>query len=549
MNRIITISGGDADALEREDDDEMSIDALEEMSISSDDDVSDPPSPTISLSSPVSAALTAPNGLIWEQQRAQQHLPGREPARNNFRVPHVGLAVGFHPQTSLEAFKAFFGNILDLSLLHTNREGRRIAAASNVSWKPLSMTEFDAFIGLHLIAGALKAGHRDTRELWDLKNGNPIFRSAMSFQRFQQIKAALRFDNRLRRDRTDPLAPIREVVELLNSNLKKHYEPGSLLCVDEQLIEFHGRVRFQQYLRSKPGKFGIKIFWLTDTENSFPLRCLVYVGKETLPEAEREGPISEAVVLHLSRSYLGAGRNITMDNWFTSVNLCDRLAEAQTSVVGTIRSNRRGVPLAAKSTQGRTKGDSKHFVAGQKVLCSYFDKGNAPVLLLSTKHTYGRHNDGEKPEIVTCYNATKSGVDNLDKLVRTYRSQRKCRRWPYGVFMALVDVAVIASMKSMQALNHYSFKMDVGYEMTLPLVRQRSVLPRLSKPIKLAMELVGVEVNHPRVPDDQQQVRQRCRICLNEGVKERKTRFRCAECSIFICLQHAKTLYYCHDCV
>ena len=35
--------------------------------------------------------------------------------------------------------------------------------------------------------------------------------------------------------------------------------------------------------------------------NSFPLRCLVYIGKETLPEAERDGPVSEAVVMHLCR--------------------------------------------------------------------------------------------------------------------------------------------------------------------------------------------------------------------------------------------------------
>jgi len=116
----------------------------------------------------------------------------------------------------LEAFKAFFGNCLDETLLHTNREGRRIAAAKRVTWKSVSVVEFDAFIGLQFIAGALKACHQDTRELWDLKNGNPIFRATMSYQRFQQIKAALRFDNKLRRDRADPLAAIRKIVELFN---------------------------------------------------------------------------------------------------------------------------------------------------------------------------------------------------------------------------------------------------------------------------------------------------------------------------------------------
>ena len=93
----------------------------------------------------------------------------------------------------------------------------------NVAWKPVSEVELDAFFGLQIIAGALKAGHRDTRELWDMKDGNPIFRATMSFQRFQQIKSALRFDNKVRRNAADPLAPIRDVVELCNRNLEQHY--------------------------------------------------------------------------------------------------------------------------------------------------------------------------------------------------------------------------------------------------------------------------------------------------------------------------------------
>ena len=212
---------------------------------------------------------------------------------NIFRTHRVGLAVGFHPQTNIEAFKAYFGNCLELTLFYTNREGRQIVAAKNVPWKPVSAVEVDAFLGLQIIAGALKAGHRNACELWDNKDGNPIFRATTSFRHFQQIKSALRFDNKLRRNTADPLAPIRDVVELLNRNLETHYVPGSLLCIDEQLIEFHGRVRFKQYIPSKPGKFGIKVFWLTDIENTLPLRCLVYIGAEMLPEPERGGSVSE----------------------------------------------------------------------------------------------------------------------------------------------------------------------------------------------------------------------------------------------------------------
>ena len=46
-----------------------------------------------------------------------------------------------------------------------------------------------------------------------------------------------------------------------------------------------------------------------------------------------------------------------------------------------------------------------------------------------------------KPEIIQFYNQTKGGVDNLDKLVRTYSSIRKCNRWPVTLFFNLTDIA------------------------------------------------------------------------------------------------------------
>ena len=239
-----------------------------------------------------------------------------------------------------------------------------------------------------------------------------------------------------------------------------------------------------------------------------------------------------------------------MDNWFSSVNLSDRLEASQTSMVGTVRSSRRDIPRAAKSVQGRAKKDSWHYLTGNKVLCSYWDKAKAPVLLLSTKHSYGRHAAVLKTEIVDCYNTTKSGADNLDKLVRTFRSQRKCRRWPYSIFITLAGVAVIAAMKARDASDQYPFKRDLGYDLALPLVRQRSQQRHLTRAIKMAVRLVGVEA----VPEDNhganadQHARQRCEICRDAGVKDRKTRFKCAECARAICLGHAETVHYCPDC-
>ena len=86
----------------------------------------------------------------------------------------------------------------------------------------------------------------------------------MSIERFKQLKSAFRLDDPQRHDREDVLAPVRQCVHQLNSSLKETYTPGPFLTVDEQLIEFHGRVRFQRYIPSKPGKFGILVYWITE---------------------------------------------------------------------------------------------------------------------------------------------------------------------------------------------------------------------------------------------------------------------------------------------
>ena len=48
--------------------------------------------------------------------------------------------------------------------------------------------------------------------------------------------------------------------------------------------------------------------------------------------------------------------------------------------------------------------------------------------------------DKNKPEIITYYNSTKSGVDILDKLVCTYSCKRATARWTMAFFFNLVDI-------------------------------------------------------------------------------------------------------------
>jgi hypothetical protein len=72
----------------------------------------------------------------------------------------------------------------------------------------------EAFIDLHILAGTIEGQYRSTEELWSEKDGRPVFRATMSRERFCLLKSAMRFDDPLRRDRGDRLAPIRHVFEI-----------------------------------------------------------------------------------------------------------------------------------------------------------------------------------------------------------------------------------------------------------------------------------------------------------------------------------------------
>jgi hypothetical protein len=134
------------------------------------------------------------------------------------------------------------------------------------------------------------------------------------------------------------------------------------------------------------------LYWITEADTSFPLQFLVHNGYTALTDSDRHSSssIPEALTMKVAQPYLGKGRNITMDNFFTSLPLAKRLLDFRTTIVGTLRSNRREVPLAAKTTNGREKGDTLHFYNETFTLCSFWDKKNTPVLLLSSNPIFSK---------------------------------------------------------------------------------------------------------------------------------------------------------------
>lgn len=112
----------------------------------------------------------------------------------------------------------------------------------------MTITELNVFIGILLSAGVTHNNMLESEKLWH-PNGLPIFRAAMSFDRFRALKRFIRFDNsrtREFRQKTDKAAPITDILNFLNENLANNYTPHECITVDEQLFPHRGRTKFTQ---------------------------------------------------------------------------------------------------------------------------------------------------------------------------------------------------------------------------------------------------------------------------------------------------------------
>lgn len=129
-------------------------------------------------------------------------------------------------------------------------------------WKNLDLVEFYAFLAILITSGANNSNTDNSIEMWQ-SYSYPLYRAAMSINRFWNIIRFIRFDDansRTERIKNYKAAPIRDIWIVLNDNLAKNYKPTSNLTIDEHLFPYRGRTRFTQYIPSKPAKYGIKVW-------------------------------------------------------------------------------------------------------------------------------------------------------------------------------------------------------------------------------------------------------------------------------------------------
>jgi hypothetical protein len=420
--------------------------------------------------------------------------------------------------------------------------------------KETTPDEIKCVIGILYMAGVMKSSHQLLEDLWSTDGfGIDFFRCAMSIKRFKFLLIAMRFDDiRSREDRrlVDNLAPIRDLFEEFVANCKKHYSLSEFTTVDEMLDAFRGRCKFRQYMKSKPAKYGIKIFALVCAKTFYTSNLEVYTGRQP-PGPFQVDNSAKCVVERLVEPISGSNRNVTVDNWFSSIPLClSLLNDHRLTLVGTMRKDKREIPNIFLDTKPR-KANSSMFAFKEKItMVSYVSHKKKHVILVSTMHDDDAvDNDPDsptfgKPEQVLFYNCSKGGVDTVDKYKETYSTARICNRWSMRIFYSLLDIGALNSFIVLKAnlgvpqMKRRKFLRELATKLCQPYMQSRLTIK--STPVyakQRICKILGIEDPRPQgeVPEDDA-LSGRCYSC--DRKKNRLSKTRCSKCKNFICREH-----------
>jgi hypothetical protein len=430
---------------------------------------------------PSKSTIRGKNKYIWNSEPSSSNkISNRTPSRNIVHIIPGSKDEARHLIEPLECFEKFFtSHLMDEVLIRTNEDIELKASKYKIQSSTVSQTgkeELRALLGLLVLSGALKNNHLSSKELFDPSICGSQNIAAMSCERFEFLIKCLHFDDRSTREerkKTDKFAPIRNIWEIFIKQCRELYKPGSYVTIDEQLLAFKGRCPFRMYIPNKPAKYGIKIVLVCDVRTKYMFDACPYLGKNG--DTTIKEPLGSYYCKLLTKTIHGTNRNLTADNWFTSVPLAEQLLERPYNLtfIGTIRNNKQEIPVEFKHNLSRLVGTSIFGFNDKLTLVSYKPKPQKTVLLISTMHDKPSVDPvSGKPLIVLSYNETKGAVDTFDQMYGHTSCSRKTRRWPLCMFYGMLNMAM---------LNSFIIYVSNCEVLKLKSMSRRDFLKKLSK--------------------------------------------------------------------
>ena len=344
-----------------------------------------------------------------------------------------------------------FSSVLKMLANETNRYANR---DKNDPYFWITDAELGQFLGLLLLSG-YNVRHSE-RDYWSTNPQFecPYFVKTMPRARFFKIKRFLHAADNQRLD-SSKMAKVKPLYDLINSCMTVHGILHEELSIDESMIPYFGRHSCKQFIRSKPIRFGYKM-WALCSSTGMPYNVQIYQGRADSNECGPLEPLGTRVVKTLlDVCDEPVNHHVYMDNFFTSYDLLSDLKTSKFRATGTVRENRlKKSKLKETATMKKTPRGSFDYCSDSVIEAVKWNDNSVVTIASNVLGTepVGRvkrrvKGKGEtmvqQPNIVKRYNQGMGGVDLMDRALSEFRPCIHGKKWYWPLLVNALNISVV----------------------------------------------------------------------------------------------------------
>ncbi|KAK2704603.1 hypothetical protein QYM36_016860 [Artemia franciscana] len=212
---------------------------------------------------------------------------------------------------------------------------------------------------------------------------------------------------------------IRPLLDKLSPSFQRTYKPTREQAVNESKVKFKECIDFKQYMPMKPIKQGDKI-WVREDTHSFVCDFQVYTGK--LADTTKFG-LGEQVAMDLMTGLEGKNYHIYFDNFFSSVNLMEKMKSKKVYCCGTVCENHKSLPKLKAGKELRQE--------------------RREVIQINRKEKDGPVAQVICPNVIVEYDNFMGCINKADMLKSIYAITKKSRKWRYHLLWHFVNITTV----------------------------------------------------------------------------------------------------------
>jgi hypothetical protein len=271
---------------------------------------------------------------------------------------------------------------------------------------------------------------------------------------------------------------------------------------------------------------------------------------------------SEAIVHHLLTGYESDGHILYLDNWYSSPDLYFRLKNGKTNRVGTVRPNRKNMPVQMKGKKKVKRGSASCLYSHGLMAIQWMDR--KLVTVISNHHkdlsmTATGKTDRKtrlpivKPQAIIDYNKCMGGVDRQDQSLASFPIMRRYvkgykKNFYYIADMAMFNAYQIYKKKFQVDLHYNEFRVNVAEQILERVTLPAHATGRRSTGVT-PMRLQAKNWGHfpsliaSTVGGKKYKTRQ-CKVCKEQKKGRKECRWECEKCKIALHVPECFKLFH-----